>query len=537
VDAPLLSIEGLDLSIAGLPILKGVSLSVAPGEVVGRVGESGSGKSMTALTVMRLLPRGARFSGRVAFAGQDLAAASEREMCALRGSAIGMVFQEPMTALNPLRSIGDQVAESFSLHQGSSRAEAYERAAQVLERVGLPASRVPATRYPHELSGGQRQRVVIAMAVALSPRLVIADEPTTALDVTTQAQILALLRELVAEQGSGLLLITHDLAVVRAMADRITVMRRGEVVEEGAAQGFFSRMSHPYTRALAEASSHIPVRAAPPPADGPPLLEIEDAVRDYPLARTNPFAKARFHRAVDGVTLAVRRGESLGIVGESGCGKSTLSRAVLALEPLEGGVIRLGGQDIAGLTGPGIAAFRRRIQMVFQDPSGSFDPRHKAGRVIAEPLHLMRDALSPAEMRERIDGALVEVGLQPADAGRYPHEFSGGQRQRLAIARALITRPDVIVLDEPVSALDVSIRAQVLDLLADLQTRLGLTYLFISHDLGVVRAITDRVAVMRQGRIVEEGPTARVLDAPGHAYTQALVDAALHLDRIFGRRG
>jgi peptide/nickel transport system ATP-binding protein len=406
----------------------------------------------------------------------------------------------------------------------------------VLERVGLPPSRIPADRFPHELSGGQRQRVVIAMAVALSPGLVIADEPTTALDVTTQAQILALLRDLVREQGSGLLLITHDLAVVGAMADRIVVMRRGEVVEQGPAKGFFGAMQHPYTRALYRASSHVPVRPAPPAAAGGPLLEIRDVVRDYPLAKPHPFAAARFHRAVNGVSLTVQRGESLGIVGESGCGKSTLARAVLALEPVQGGAIRLGGHDIAGLAGPELEAFRRRIQMVFQDPYGSFDPRHGAGRIIAEPLHLMRRVLSTTEIADRIAGALVEVGLHPSDAKKYPHEFSGGQRQRLAIARALITRPDVIVLDEPVSALDVSVRAQVLDLLADLQTRLRLTYLFISHDLAVVRAITDRVAVMRQGKVVEEGPTARVLDDPRHAYTRELVEAALHLDRMLERR-
>ncbi|MHB2167877.1 ABC transporter ATP-binding protein [Alsobacter sp. R-9] len=527
---PLLDIRGLDLSIAGVPILRDVSLSVEAGETLGIVGESGSGKSMTALSVMRLLPRGARATGAVTLEGRDLLAASERDMCALRGRTVGMVFQEPMTALNPLRTIGDQVAEGFRLHLGLPRAEAADRAAAVLERVGLPAARVPATRYPHELSGGQRQRVVIAMAVALKPRLVIADEPTTALDVTTQAQILRLLRELVAEDGAGLVLISHDLAVVSAMADRVAVMRRGEVVERGpgGAQAF-ATLRHPYSQALQEASSHRPVRSAEPP--GEDLLTVTDVVREYRLPRPHPFAPALAHQAVDGVSFTLRRGESLGLVGESGCGKSTLARAILALEPLQGGEIRLAGGRTDGLSGAALATFRRRVQMVFQDPYGSFDPRHKAGRIVAEPLHLAPE-IDGAERVRRVAQALTEVGLSPADAGKYPHEFSGGQRQRLAIARALITRPDLIVLDEPVSALDVSIRAQVLDLLADLQSRLRLTYLFITHDLTVVRAITDRVLVMSAGRVVEEGPTQSVLDAPRHAVTRALVDASLHLDRM-----
>ena len=531
----LLTIDALSMQIHGIPILHQVSLAVAPGEVVGLVGESGSGKSMTALAVMRLLPRGARAQGRISLEGVDLLAENERGMCARRGRQVGMVFQEPMTALNPLQTIGAQVAEGLRLHLGLGAGEAAGRAAAVLERVGLPPSKVALDRYPHELSGGQRQRVVIAMAVALQPRLIIADEPTTALDVTTQTQILGLLRDLVAETGAGLLLITHDLAVVGAMADRIVVMRRGAVVEEGAAAGFRQGLTHPYSRALMAASAHVPART-PPALDAAPLLSVGGLVRSYRLPRATLFGPAHEHRAVDGVDLVVRRGESVGLVGESGCGKSTLARAVLALEPPQAGVIRLDGADSTRLSGPALAAFRRRVQMVFQDPYGSFDPRHTAGRIVAEPLHLVPGRTDAPSRAEQVAAALTEVGLTPADADKYPHEFSGGQRQRLAIARALITRPELIVLDEPVSALDVSIRAQVLDLLAALQARLGLSYLFISHDLGVVRAITDRVAVMRAGRIVEAGPTAQVLVDPQHPYTRELVEAALHLDRVVASR-
>ncbi|PSC04562.1 microcin ABC transporter ATP-binding protein [Alsobacter soli] len=528
-DVALLDVEGLSLAINNIPLLDRVCLSVEPGQVLGLVGESGSGKSLTALSIMRLTPRGARAQGRILFGGRDLAALPERQMCAIRGREIGMIFQEPMTALNPLQTIGRQVAEGFRLHLGLSQREALNRAAGVLARVGLPPESIPLSRYPHELSGGQRQRVVVAMAVALEPKLIIADEPTTALDVTTQAQILRLLRRLVAETGAGLVLITHDLAVVNAMADHVAVMRGGQVLEQGRAAEFRTGARHPYARALLDSSRYAPPRRAPD-LKAVTLLEVEGLVREYALPRRNPFRPAPRRRAVDGVSFAIRRGECLGLVGESGCGKSTTARAILALEPLQGGTIRFDGRGAANLSGAELLAFRRRVQMVFQDPYGSFDPRHKAGRIIAEPLRLLPDLTQP-EARRRVAAALEEVGLAASDASKYPHEFSGGQRQRLAIARALITRPDLIVLDEPVSALDVSIRAQVLALLADLQARLGLSYLFISHDLGVVRAITDRVLVMRDGQIVEGGETAQVLQAPQHPYTRELVTAALRLDR------
>jgi peptide/nickel transport system ATP-binding protein len=373
------------------------------------------------------------------------------------------------------------------------------------------------------------------MAVALSPRLVIADEPTTALDVTTQAQILALLRDLVAQDNAGLLLISHDLGVIGAMADEIAVMRHGEIVEAGPAATFFSSMRHPYSKALLAASSHKPARLAAASV-GPAVLEVNEVVREYKLPRARLFAPVLRNRAVNGVSFAVRQGESVGLVGESGCGKSTLARAILGLEPVQAGSIKLSGENLATLDTAGLRRFRQRVQIVFQDPHGSFDPRHRAGRIVSEPLHLLGGEMTASGRERLVADALIEVGLSADDAHKYPHEFSGGQRQRLAIARALITRPELIVLDEPVSALDVSIRAQVLDLLADLQARLGLAYLFISHDLAVIRAITDRVLVMQKGRIVEEGATSQVLDAPKHAYSRALVASALHLDKVLAER-
>ena len=516
----LLRVEGLSLDIHGAPILRDVTFAVEEGEVIGLVGESGSGKSMTALTLMGLLPQGARVSGgRAEFGGRDLLAVPEREMCGLRGREIGMIFQEPMTALNPVQTIGDQVAETLVVHGVASRAEAARVARARLDRVGLPEADFPLGRYPHELSGGQRQRVCIAMAVALRPKLLIADEPTTALDVTTQAQILDLLRGLVAEEGMALMLITHDLAVVAGLAHHVAVMREGRVVEADRTERLFRARAHAYTRKLFAASEHAPARAVR--VSDRVLLSVEGVTRSYPLPRRSLFARAERFTAVNGVSLTVREGESVGLVGESGCGKSTLARAILGLEPVEGGRIVLDGEAVAAPHVPD--ALRRKMQVVFQDPYGSFNPRHRVGRLVAEPFHLYRE--TPGDRDARIDRALEDVRLHPADKEKYIHEFSGGQRQRIAIARALVTRPKLIVLDEAVSALDVSIRAQVLDLLADLQARYALSYLFISHDLHVVRAITDRVHVMRKGRVVEEGPTAEVFDAPRHDYTKALIAA------------
>ena len=534
----LLRIENLSLSIGKLPILKDVDLTIEPGEVMALVGESGSGKSMTALTVMQLLPRGLTARGKVSFNGIDILGATEDQMNALRGDDIGMVFQEPMTALNPVKTIGEQVAEGIRWHTRCGRAEAEDRARRILDRVGLPESKFPLSRFPHELSGGQRQRVVIAIACALKPKLLIADEPTTALDVVLQKQILELLKGLVDEDRMGLLLISHDLGVVADMADRITILRHGEVMESGETARTLSEQLHPYTRQLAQASMHVPARPNTHAAssEAANLLEVEQVVRDYPGRRTSLLKREPPFRAVDGVSFSMKPGQSIALVGRSGCGKSTLARMILALDTPTGGEIRFMGENMVGKDETALRPFRRNMQVVFQDPYGSFNPRHKVERLVSEPLHLLDDKPTPARRREAVAAALNEVGLQPADMDKYPHEFSGGQRQRLSIARAIITRPKLVVADEPVSALDVSIRAQVLDLLADLNQRLGVAYLFITHDLTVARAITDEVMVMHDGKMVEEGRTGDVLDNPQSDAAKALVDAAPDLHRAIRRR-
>jgi peptide/nickel transport system ATP-binding protein len=515
----LLRVENLSLAIHGTPILHGVSFEMQPGQVFGLVGESGSGKSLTAFSLMQLLPDGAQVSGRAVLDGTDLLAQAEAQMCAIRGRDVGMIFQEPMTALNPVQCIGDQVAETLVIHGAATRADAARIAREKLNRVGLTEDRFPLGRFPHELSGGQRQRVCIAMAIALRPKLLIADEPTTALDVTTQAQILDLLKGLVAEQGMGLLLITHDLAVVADVADRVAVMQAGRIVEQGPTEPLFRARSHDYTRRLFAASTHHPARTAQ--ASDAPLLTVRDVRRSYALPRKALFGPAPRVEAVKGVSFSLHQGESLGLVGESGCGKSTLTRAILGLEPVQAGQITLGGDPV--LAHAMTDALRARMQVVFQDPYGSFNPRWKVGALVAEPFHL--DPAPAAEQRDRVAAALEEVGLTAADMEKYIHEFSGGQRQRIAIARALIVRPKLIVLDEAVSALDVRVRAQILDLLAALQASHGLSYLFISHDLHVVRAITDRVLVMQAGQIVEQGATETVFAAPQHPYTRQLIAA------------
>ena len=526
----LLKVQNLNLSIGKTPILKDISFDLEAGRILGIVGESGSGKSITALSVLQLLPNGTTWDGDIEFDGEDIKILSEDDFCDLRGNDISMIFQEPMTALNPVQTIGDQVSESIRIHTGKSRREAEQLARETLNRVELPESEFPLSRYPHDLSGGQRQRVMIAMAIALQPKLLIADEPTTALDVTTQAEILELLEKLVREDGLSLMLITHDLAVVAQMADDVVVMKDGEIVEQGSSIDVFSKMQHPYTRQLFSASNHVPDRAPHQQDDNDIVLSVEHVSCDYKLPKTHLFSKQQYFRAVDNVSFKIHRGENVGLVGGSGCGKSTLSRAILALKSLDEGHVLINGKTFSSSgKGPDLSQ-RAATQIVFQDPYSSFNPRHKVKRLITEPFYTKTEELTDAQIDAAVTEALESVGLKAEDGDKYIHEFSGGQRQRIAIARALIVKPSLIVLDEAVSALDVSIRAQVLDLLAELSDRFNLSYLFISHDLSVVRSITDRVMVMERGKIVETGPTQDVFENPQHAYTQSLIKAIPKLD-------
>ncbi len=523
---PLLTLNAVAVSIHDTAILKNLNTTLDAGQVMGVIGESGSGKSMMALAIMGLLPQGSALTGQILFDDVALNELTEKARCQICGDDIGMVFQEPMTALNPVHTIGQQVIECIRLHQPISRAAATALASETLSRCGLPSDQFPLSRYPHELSGGQRQRVVIAMAVALKPKLLIADEPTTALDVTTQAEILDLLCSLQQEDDMALMLISHDLAVVASMADTVVVMKEGVIVEQGDIEPVFTQLEHPYTRALFKASDHTPPRTAPnhralvnhSAQSESPLLEVKDLVVAYRVPGRGWFSRANTFRAVDQMSFSVNAGESVGLVGESGCGKSTLTRAVLGLMPVASGRILINGTHID--EGRHVL---KQVQVVFQDPYGSFNPRHKVARLIAEPLNVLETQPTRRERDRQVVSILEDVGLLSSDADKYIHEFSGGQRQRIAIARALITRPALIVLDEAVSALDVSVRATVLDLLASLATAYGLAYLFISHDLSVVRNVTDRVLVMQSGQLVEQGDTQSVLDHPTHDYTQRLV--------------
>jgi peptide/nickel transport system ATP-binding protein len=522
---PLLVVDALGVSIGGTRILKQVSLEVSSGEILGLVGASGAGKSLTALGIMRLLPPHAAMTGSVYLRGADLAAMSEAQLQGVRGRDIGFVFQEPMTALDPLMCIGDQVAETVRLHSPVRTAEAQAMARQALDSAGLRGAEGALERYPHELSGGQRQRVAIAMAIVLSPPLLIADEPTTALDAVTQAEVLLLLRGLARARHMALILVSHDLAVISEVTDRIAVMHGGEIVEQLATADLY-QARHSYTRALLAAAALGPKRvAAARPIFGTPVLEARGIVREYPRRRRSLWRRAPPLRAVDEVSLSVHSGETVGLVGESGSGKSSLLRALLALDRPQAGEVRLQGEVFSSAAGATLRRLRRSIQVVLQDPYGSFDPLWRVDRLIAEPFFSLDAPPGAAERRSKVAAALEQVGLAAADAERYPREFSGGQRQRIAIARALITNPAVIAFDEAVAGLDVLVRAQILELLAELAQRLGLAYLFVSHDLNVVRSIADRVYVMYRGRIVEEGLTAAVFGSPQHAYTKSLIAA------------
>ncbi|PZW41061.1 microcin C transport system ATP-binding protein [Humitalea rosea] len=524
---PLLKVSGLSVAFRGKTVVEDVSFTVHPGQTVALVGESGSGKSVTALSCLRLLPpSGSNPAGSVILDGTEVIGAREDDLQRLRGGVAGMVFQEPMTSLNPLHSVGRQVEEAITLHRPLRGAALRAEVLAALEAAGLPNPAGRLGAYPHQLSGGQRQRVMIAAALANTPRLLIADEPTTALDVTIQAQILELLADLKQRFGMGLLLITHDLAIVRRHADAVVVMRHGRVVEQGPVAEVFANPAHEYTRMLlaTEPRGH----PAPIAASAPVVAEIADLRVHFPI-RQGLLRRVTSHiKAVDGVSLSIREGETLGLVGESGSGKTTLGLALLALEPAMGS-IRFEGREIGGLSRAALRPLRRRMQIVFQDPYGSLSPRMSIGEIVGEGLAVHEPGLTSAARAAAVARAMEEVGLEPAMAERYPHEFSGGQRQRIAIARALVLKPRLVVLDEPTSALDVSVQAQVVELLRDLQARHRLAYLFISHDLRVVRAMAHRIAVMKDGRIVEAGEAEAVVADPQQPYTRALMAAAFDL--------
>ncbi|TKA97339.1 ABC transporter ATP-binding protein [Cereibacter changlensis] len=528
---PILDIKGLRVTFqtndGPVEAVRGIDLSVKPGETVAIVGESGSGKSQATMALMGLLARNGKATGSVLYRGQELIGMSERNLNKVRGDKITMIFQEPMTSLDPLYRIGEQLAEPLRFHRGLSRAKARPRIVELLKLVGIPEPERRIDSYPHELSGGQRQRVMIAMALACDPDILIADEPTTALDVTIQAQILTLLADLQQRLGMAILFITHDLGIVQRFADRVYVMRRGEVVETGATADLFAAPVHPYTRMLLDAEPEG--RKLPPPENAPVLLDgrnVEVVFR----SSGGLFQPADELRAVDGISVALHQGQTIGIVGESGSGKSTLGRALLRLLP-SAGVISYKGRELTN-DPAAMRPMRRELQLVFQDPFGSLSPRMTVGRIITEGLMIHEPALSARERDVRAGEALAEVGLEPGMRNRYPHEFSGGQRQRIAIARTMILKPKVIVLDEPTSALDRSVQKQIVDLLRDLQQKHGLSYLFISHDLAVVRALADYILVMKQGRVVEQGQTEAIFDHPAQEYTRTLMAAALETTRF-----
>ncbi len=534
----LLEVRDLSVTFGGwhgappVEAVKRISFTLDRGETLALVGESGSGKTVTALSVLQLLPYPAAAHTRessIRFAGEEMVGAAPARLREMRGNRIAMVFQEPMTSLNPLHTLEKQIAETLLIHKHMAPVAARARTLELLHLVGLGDAENRLDAYPHQLSGGQRQRVMIAMAIANEPDILIADEPTTALDVTIQAQILDLMRALRDRLGMALLLITHDLAIVRHMAERVCVMTAGEIVESGATQEVFARPAHPYTRRLLAAEPKGKVAPADPAS--PVLVEGERLRVWFPIRRGLFRRISGYVKAVDGVSLTVRAGTTLGVVGESGSGKTTLGLALLRLIDAEGG-IRFAGSDIARERQKRLRPLRREMQIVFQDPYSSLSPRLSIAQIVGEGLKVHRLAASESERRRLIETTLAEVGLDPESADRYPHEFSGGQRQRVAIARALVLQPRFIVLDEPTSALDMSVQAQIVELLRELQARYGLAYLFISHDLRVVRAMAHEILVMKDGQIVESGSADKVMDAPEHPYTRALMAAAFDLAAV-----
>ncbi len=527
----LLSVEGLSVEFGNSRVVDDISFRVEPGRTVAIVGESGSGKSVTSLSTMRLADMmGATYpTGKILFEGRDLLKASQKEMRSIRGKEITMIFQEPMTSLNPLHTIERQIGEILELHQAITGSEARERTLELLRQVGIrePEKRLKA--YPHELSGGQRQRVMIAMALANRPKLLIADEPTTALDVTVQAQILELLGDLKKQHGMSMLFITHDLGIVRKFADRVCVMTKGKIVETGTVEQVFNDPQHAYTRHLLAAEP----KGEPPVSDSskPVVMQGDDIKVWFPIKAGLMRRVVDHVKAVDGIDITLRAGQTVGVVGESGSGKTTLGLALSRLIASEGRISFI-GQSIDHYSYEMMKPLRNRLQVVFQDPYGSLSPRMSVGEIVAEGLKVHERSLSADERDTRVATALEEVGLDPATRWRYPHEFSGGQRQRIAIARAMVLKPRFVMLDEPTSALDMSVQAQVVDLLRDLQAKHELAYLFISHDLKVVKALANDLIVMRHGKVVESGPAAEIFASPQQDYTRALLAAAFHIEAV-----
>ncbi len=529
---PLLKIENLSVSFGRgdreVQAVRDVDMEINTGEIVGLVGESGSGKSVSALSILKLLPYPVAWhpSGKIFFEGEDMLSAAEARLRQVRGNDIAMIFQEPLNSLNPLHAIGRQIGEVLSLHQGMSESAAKARIVELLTMVGLEEATSRLHALPHEFSGGQQQRIMIAMALANKPKLLIADEPTTALDVTVQAQILKLMKELTQELDMAMLLITHDLGIVEHMSDRTYVMNEGRVVESGNTAKLYADPQDPYTKHLL--GSEPKGRPDPAPADAPEILAADDLKVWFPIKKGVVRRTVGYIKAVDGISVQLRQGHTVGIVGESGSGKSTLGRALIRLEKSDG-AIRLDGNIIQGLSFKELRPLRKEMQIVFQDPVGSMSPRMSVFQIIEEGLLIQNIGNTYEDRRRMVADALTEVDLDPTTMDRYPHEFSGGQRQRIAVARALVLRPRIIVLDEPTSALDMSVQAQIVALLRDLQKKHGLTYLFISHDLKVVRALAHDVVVIRDGKVVEAGPAEQVIDNPSDPYTKALMAAAFKL--------